>query len=455
MLEVPESSNVNRFARTFLDLFLGTLHRQVVTIHHRSLTATAEQQPKNDHSKVSIDSLMIIGAHLALLFRLVTLTVCTYLAVPDYTAFLDLTMSNVFFRYEREILFLNGFVILLICHSLVNYLLLFCFKNPDPFVWGHLYDLVVNNKNEMMLKPKTNQARWFHFLNRVCPFHFETVLKSTKRGSLQHYSNLKPQVRLRCQLITFTFEVLTFAALLTYFLSMFSVFYCLLAKLQAVKTIAMLFFQIALIYATVLVNYSLIVFTLLEALLITLLCTVYTELHRQMIRKLAVKVDFITLTRLITGHFRLTTFISRFNQKIVSKVITLYLFGKLPVGIFWALQLYYTEADERYISQYMFQALHVFLFGMVILIVARFNEKICQSSGRKILKPGSFAKRKRILVVLKHLKFLTTYEIAIWRTEQKRQIGFTASGQIINRMFLLKVGVTKIDMITAQKVHYF
>ncbi len=217
----------------------------------------------------------------------------------------------------------------------------------------------------------------------------------------------------------------------------------------------MLFFQIALIYATVLVNYSLIVFTLLEALLITLLCTVYTELCRQMSQKLVIKVDFITLTRLITGHFRLTTFISRFNRKIVSKVITLYLFGKLPVGIFRALQLYYTEADERYISQYMFQALHVFLFGMVILIVARFNEKICQSSRRKILKPGSFAKRKRILVVLKHLKFLTTYEIAIWRTEQKRQIGFTASGQIINRMFLLKVGVTKIEMITAQKVHYF
>ncbi len=444
MSKVQELSIVNRFARKFQDLFLNTLHRQVVTIHHRSLVAAETEQPENGHLKVSIDFLMIIGAHLALLFRLVTLTVCTFLAVPDYTAFLDLTMRNIFFWFEGKILFLNGFVILLICHSLVNYLLLFCFKNLDPFVWGHLYDLVVNNRNEMMLKPRTSQVSWFYFLKRVCPLHFETVLKSSKKVNLQFYPNLEPLVRLRCQLITFTFEVQTFAALLTYFLSMFSVFYCLLAVLRDVNTLEMLLFQIVLIYATVLVNYTLLVVTLFEALLITLLCTVYTELYRQLNKqKLAIKADLYTLTRLIAGHLRLTSLISRFNQQIVSKVITLYFFVKLPVGIFRALQLYYTEAGERCIIQYLFQAVHVFLFGVVICRVAHFNEKICRSSRRKILQPGSFAKKKKVLVVLKQLKLSTTfYEMIVWKTEHKRRVGFTATGQIINRMFVTKVGVT-------------
>ncbi|KAH9404128.1 hypothetical protein TYRP_014644 [Tyrophagus putrescentiae] len=243
--------------RKFQDLFLNTLHRQVVTIHHRSLVAAETEQPENGHLKVSIDFLMIIGAHLALLFRLVTLT-------------------------------------------------------------------VVN---------------------------------------LQFYPNLEPLVRLRCQLITFTFEVQTFAALLTYFLSMFSVFYCLLAVLRDVNTLEMLLFQIVLIYATVLVNYTLLVVTLFEALLITLLCTVYTELYRQLNKqKLAIKADLYTLTRLIAGHLRLTSLISRFNQQIVSK---------LPVGIFRALQLYYTEAGERCIIQYLFQALLMLYSAFVLLLLSK------------------------------------------------------------------------------------
>ncbi len=283
------------------------------------------------------------------------------------------------------------------------YLLYF---NGDRLVWKHFHELVV--RLQWQKKMKT-------FWSKFCCVHSHT--KVSKSSKLQYYPYLKQELLTNCRAIYLRFEKLTTFCCIYSILIKLVMFYHINIKKQfsPIQTLSNVIL--------LLVNVSHgILFTLLNLLTVftlSLVCHIYTTQYSKVnsnLAKVKTMLNFknnsqkqsisnslktrFAVNSYQTAHTCLTVFILHYNSSTISKIVSAYFLGILPLHAFYTMLIYFRNRDINS-SVIIDLSVGVVYFWFILMalnfIVARVNSKICQSGptvGSIFAKKGIFEKKE-------------------------------------------------------------
>ncbi len=377
------------------------------------------------------------------------------------------------------------------------------YRNTDKVVWSHLYDLVVRNREQVSFgwwrrrsseslnrrdSSRSLSSQISIWLNRLKTFPLYPRLKLLQSEKpLLHYPKLGKGLRLRAVRICLAFEVLM---VLIYFYYLNILYFDLVGELrqrprmtfaQAVTTAAA---YLGILHAAFYTYAALHLVELVLALVGALYADQYRALNGdiEQVKAILSKANSEktrssicnTLHRSTAAyraaHTRLTVFILRLNDALVSPVIAYYLHYYLPYHSYNTVYIY---TNTRWLSladainQYWFLAFMWLFLVAIALVAARVSGAISRS-GRTLsaifarkglllaMKTNSDKKRRQSYYSAKQseasgtighreaLKLATYFEM-IWREE--KQLAFTAgqTDTAMNWKFISEVKTVKTD----------
>ena len=447
------------YLKTSAKLLFSNLRRHVVTIHSGKglsspflLLYTAVY-------------LFIIGRILAICFS-ANFRILAYFEV-------DVQFRAVY-DFEPAQLAMITIVYLTLCFGSLFEARLFwlLYLNPDQKVWSHLYDLVVRNRDQTSLQlwrsqrqTEDNQTHWLYRLTN----NFRPRLTVSTSPSLQFYPNLDSTARLRCLRVYFVFEVVvTLSAVHNAAVSNIA------STLGLSLSPAQLLFNLTFKLSHSLYIYLMWLIFYIVILTLYLVCTVYTAQYRKVNMKLLktknslarlhrTDLDSFQLRKVTTSyrtsHVRLTAFILRYNDSIVSKVIAYYNHYAVPYTAFFTVYAYF-QRHEMSLSDIANEFVSLSVYWVILLVITYFAARVNVQIARSGPIVGTILARKGLIVAgqRKHgskplvdavwckevLKLSTYYEL-VWRAEN--ELAFTAGegNAIMDWKYISEVSVNVLE----------
>ena len=435
----------------------SNLHLQVVIIHGKGIPI--------------LFRLLIILSYFFLLSRCILTLLCTYFNISAYFNI------DLFFKwnvYRSRHTYYTYFIILFysLFPARLFYLLYF---NVDKVVWDHLYDLVVNNREQLKIQFKLQQCKRRRvsrkWLSRLLDF-FRLRLK-VSFGKLIYYPFLGSSLRIRCLLVYYTFELITtiLVQMAVYRWADYT-FWLFFHPINRNLTTVQLLFCFVADFTIRLLFYFYFMFYLLVPLIFYLVLKIYAVQVRQVNSKLKELKDKLESTE--SGergndhinqafrtyravHSRLTVFILRFSSSVVSKVIAYYLHYVLPAHAFaFVYFVYRGKSSWLYsLNGLVLLLIYTSFFLLVITIfVPKVNNAICKSGPTL----GSIFARKGVLISTakrrqgsknwvantesswsrEAIKLATYYEM-VWRVDKELTITAGSMNATVDWKFLWEV----------------
>lgn len=404
-----------------------------------------------------------------------TNSICMYRNTPPFFSS-DLMVGK---AYQSKVIRANKYLPFLDCYTPFYHMRVFylVYISGDRHVWEHFYDLVVRNRDQIILHLfQTRHSRrslknWFSKLTQLCP----RLKVQPSWAKLTYYPYLNQKIRFKCILL-YSFEEAhnTLVQFLYFTLHLLSTYKIAVSRWLSdgvFQVFLVIFFNLTSRLAFYFIN------NMLGIMLFTLYltCYVYNAQYKNVNRDLAMaKVRFcsegkdyyrnlLMISRAAavfrTLHTRLTVFILRYNNSIISKIFAAYL-TYMPVHGYRTL-LYYQQNDlpGTYVFHNFFIQLQDWIFlSFVTFVVVKVNSKIV-SSGKKL--GAIFAGKGVLSLVAKRNKErrqcnwltrpselawsreafkLATYYELIWRVDN--ELAITASQRwTINWKFILDVSL--------------
>ncbi len=416
--------------------------------------------------------LLIYLSYFFIFFRSPISSFCGYYYYSDYFEIV-VELQHQIYRQERRIYIIIIYFYLFFVTLLTARFFCFLCLNVDKVVWEHLFDLIIRNKGQVkwQLKLKKDNQRttsdgWFSRFIAIFCLRF-TVHTSSK---LKYYPFLEQILRIWCLLVYYIFELITIL-FLSYIAGLFVNYISIVGSFwQWLNGVQQLFY-IVVSFTLCLYSYFIYVLHLLAPLILYLVCCIYAIQYRKANRKLTVLLgklknaekgadDYITQSarKFRTSHTRLTAFVLRYNNSIVSKIIAYYLHYVLPFHIYTTGYRVSEQSNllQKTVIYNVLLMTTVWFFLLVLpVVVPKVNNEICKSGPTL----GAIFAKKGVLVSVKKrrplsntwvardsetswsreaIKLATCYEM-IWRVDN--QLTFTAGqmGPTMNWSFIWKL----------------
>ena len=369
-----------------------------------------------------------IFACLFLVARFLAASLAMYLRLSAYLC-LDFSFRSIY--YQRTY-FSAHFTTLMISMFFVLFNVrlfgLLYYRCPDPVVWSHLYELLVR-----LVGSSSNRLQ--------------------EKRTLHYYSFLENKNRRWCARVTILAEVVFTIAMLIFGLIFFQNLFFWHDLIWRRGTVLQQAFLATIQLCFAQVYYRVFVQLFLVLLVHYVVCHVYTDQYRRVVNKNLRKVlnrllthrtaqrnqnlkflNSLALSRATASyralHTRLTAFILRYNESIVSQVIVYFVHYVVPVHGFFIVKLYLKcVQSETYAAFLADNKINLFLellfflaFLVITLFTARVNDQIVRSG--QIL--GSIFPRKSMMMMRAHCRRQTSYNNwvsnfnAIWSREAVR-----------------------------------